>query len=201
MGKLITITGISGVGKTTLARKLGKAAGLPVFAEDHSERPFHTDFVADRSDLMFANQMDFLFYRAEQELEIRKSKETGITDGGLETDYFVFTHLFHQRGLLSSDGFELCRRFYQLFRSFSPPPDLIVNLHAPLDVIKQRFLLRHRKIEISQINDLATQQRLVESWLAGIDSSSVIIVDAENEDAEFSGAIQGLLPIIKQNDT
>ncbi len=196
MGKLITITGVSGVGKTTLACRLGEVSGLPVFTEEHSERPFHTAAAADRSAMMLANQLDFLLYRAEQERVIRMSNKTGITDGGLETDFYIFTNLFHQRGLLTKTGFDLCRRFYELARSYSPPPDLIVYLRASLGVIKERFLIRHRNIEVSQIEDLAIQQHLIESWLADIDFCDVVTIDADKEDSGYSNAIACLMPMI-----
>jgi deoxyadenosine/deoxycytidine kinase len=196
MGKLITITGVSGVGKTTLACKLGKVTSLPVYTEEHSERPFHTAAASDRSAMMLANQLDFLLYRAEQERVIRTSDKAGITDGGLETDFLIFTKLFHQRGLLTEAGYDLCRRFYELARSYSPPPDLIVYLRAPLGVIKERFLLRHRTSEVSQIDDLAIQQHLIEGWLAVPGSSQMLIIDADKEDSEYSKAIVYLLPMV-----
>jgi deoxyadenosine/deoxycytidine kinase len=196
MGKLITITGVSGTGKTTFTQKLGEKTGIPVYLEQHAQRLFHTEAVSDPSSFMLQNQMDFLLYRAEQEQEIRISGNAGIVDGGLETDYHVFTRLFHQRGLLPDSGFDLCTRFFHLFRSLTPAPDLIVYLKAPLDVIGERFLRRQRQVEVSRLEDLAAQQVLIEAWLAAEQNSRIITIDAEEDDPQYIQGINSLLPFI-----
>jgi deoxyadenosine/deoxycytidine kinase len=196
MGKLITITGVSGTGKTTFTQKLGDKTGLPVYIEQHAQRPFHNGAVADPGSFMLQNQMDFLLYRAEQEREIRRTVNAGIVDGGLETDYYVFTSLFHQRGLLPETGFELCTRFYQLIRSLIPPPDLIVYLKASLEVISERFLRRQRLVEVSRLEDLTAQQVLIESWLAAEKNVRIITIDAEEDDPQYMQGINNLFPII-----
>jgi deoxyadenosine/deoxycytidine kinase len=196
MGKLITITGVSGTGKTTFTQKLGEKTGMPVYLEQHAQRLFHTEAVTDPGSFMLQNQMDFLLYRAEQELEIRKSGNTGIVDGGLETDYHVFTRFFHQRGLLSEAGFALCTRFYHLTRSLTPPPDLIVYLKASLEVISERFMHRQRQVEISRLEDLASQKVFIETWLAAEKTSRIITIDADDDNVEYPQGIDKLLPFI-----
>jgi deoxyadenosine/deoxycytidine kinase len=196
MGKLITITGVSGTGKTTFTQKLGEKTGIPVYLEQHAQRPFHNEAVLDPDSFMLQNQMDFLLYRAEQERKIRISEYTGFVDGGLETDYHVFTHLFHQRGLLSEAGFDLCTRFYHLTRSLTPPPDLIVYLKASLEVVNKRFLRRQRQVEVSRIGDLSVQKVLIETWLAAEKNSRIITIDADGENVEYTRGIEKLLPFI-----
>jgi deoxyadenosine/deoxycytidine kinase len=196
MGKLITITGVSGTGKTTFTQKLGEKTGIPVYLEQHAQRPFHNEAVLDPDSFMLQNQMDFLLFRAEQERKIRISEYTGIVDGGLETDYHVFTHQFHQRGLLSEAGFDLCTRFYHLTRSLTPPPDLIVYLKASLEVVNKRFLRRQRQVEVSRIGDLSVQKVLIETWLAAEKNSRIISIDADGENVEYTRGIEKLLPFI-----
>ena len=196
MGKLITITGVSGTGKTTFAQKLGEKTGIPFYLEQHAQRPFHNGAVSDPGSFMLQNQMDFLLYRAEQEREIRKSGNAGIVDGGLETDYYVFTHMFRQRNLLSDAGFALCTRFYHLIRSLTPPPDLIVYLKASLEVINERYLSRQRQVEVSRLEDLTAQQVLIETWLAAEKNNRIITIDADEDNVEYPQGIDKLMPII-----
>ncbi len=196
MGKLITITGVSGTGKTTFTQELGDKTGLHVYLEQLPPSPFHKEAVSDADKFMLQNQMDFLLYRADQETEIRKSGNAGIVDGGLETDYYVFTRLFHQRGLLSDAGFNLCTRFYHLTRSLIPPPDLIVYLKASIEVISERFLRRQREVEVSRLEDLVAQQVLIETWLAAEKTSRIITFDADKDNVDYSQSIDKLLPFI-----
>ena len=134
--------------------------------------------------------MDFMLYRAEQERGIRQSEQGGVTDGGLETDYHVFTRLFHQRSLLTEGEYELCSRYYNFFRSLLSTPEYIIYLQAPVDVVSKRFQKRSRAVEVSRLEDLAAQQVLIEEWLAGVKTSRVLTIDAAAEDAGYEKALE-----------
>ena len=109
MGKLIVVVGNSGVGKTTLTRALCAAGDFATGLEEHIARPFQALFKNDAG-FALANQIDYLLLRAEQERLIRADARTGIQDGGLEMDFFVFTRLFQRKGLLSTQEYRLCER-------------------------------------------------------------------------------------------
>jgi len=98
--------------------------------EEHIARPFQALFKNDRA-FALANQIDYLLLRAEQERLIRAYARTGLQDGGLEMDFFVFTRLFQHKGLLSAQEFQLCERLYSQIRSAQPPPEGILCLRAP----------------------------------------------------------------------
>src|SRR5512146_2425987 len=86
MGKLVTIVGSSGSGKTTLARVICRSKGFAPFLEDLKIRPFQASFMGELKTYALPNQVDFLLYRAEQELFIRQNDVIGIQDGGLDLD-------------------------------------------------------------------------------------------------------------------
>src|SRR5690242_9360593 len=108
---VISVVGVSGVGKTALVRAISKRDGFITAYEQHSERPFQTLFKLD-SRYALANQVDYFLLRAEQERELRASSSTGIVDGGLDLDFHGFSRLFLSRGLLSEPEYDLCRRIY-----------------------------------------------------------------------------------------
>jgi deoxyadenosine/deoxycytidine kinase len=135
---LIAIVGTSGVGKTSLARALAKAADLTLGLEQHAGRPFQSLFKTDKR-YGLANQIDYLLLRAEQERELRQGKRPGLLDGGLDQDFHGFTRLFHARGYLTDLEFDLCRRLYEFIRATQPPPDLVIHLHAPAHLIRDRL--------------------------------------------------------------
>jgi len=122
MGKLIVVVGNSGVGKTSLTEAICTAGDFAAGLETHATRPFQTLF-KNNSSYALANQIDYLLARAEQERRIRAEPKAGIQDGGLEMDLFVFTRLFHRKGLLSAEEYGLCERLVNQIRSSQPPPE------------------------------------------------------------------------------
>ncbi|MBI5823183.1 MAG: deoxynucleoside kinase [Chloroflexi bacterium] len=190
MNRLIVIVGASGVGKTTLARTLGKKGNFATAFEQHTERPFQALFKQDAK-YALANQMDYLLYRAEQERELRQSDLPALMDGGLDLDFHGFTHLFHTRGLLNNAEYDLCRRFYFHTRNLLPPPDLIIALSADSQTISERLAARNR-INIASSEDAGLLEGYVNEWLESIPESNILKLNVSRENAEYSHS----LPII-----
>jgi deoxyadenosine/deoxycytidine kinase len=186
MGRLITVVGNSGVGKTALTRRLCELAPWVTGLEEHKERPFQRLFADRRQRFAFPNQIDYLLLRAEQEAFIRSSPKDGVQDGGLDLDFYVFTHYFYQKGYLDEAEFRLCKRAHALLRELMGPPDVAVYLQAPLEVIVKRFAVRGRDLEIADITDLEAMGGLLDEWLGREDSFPVIAVDASVHDPEYS---------------
>jgi len=197
MGKIILVVGNSGVGKTTLTAALGAARPLATGLEQHAERPFQALMAADPHAYALANQVDYLLLRAEQERALRAGPLTGLIDGGLDLDFHGFTRLFHARGYLDDASLALCARLYDTLRGLLGPPDLILYLTAPLDVVLDRYARRGRALEIARRDDLAEMKRFVAEWLNGV-TAPVIPVDAADEGYCLPGSIGLLLKRIDE---
>ncbi|MEZ4646117.1 MAG: deoxynucleoside kinase [Chloroflexota bacterium] len=182
MGKLITIVGNSGVGKTTLTQALCQQAGYVTGIEEPAERPFQYQFARDLHRYALANQIDFLLFRANQERELRQFEETAVQDGGLDQDFYIFTRHFHERAYLSTAEFALCQQLHTTLRQLLPPPDLIIWLQAPLDTIATRYRQRGRPLEITQLGDLAQLEQLMMSWLSLETAIPILQIDARHAD-------------------
>ena len=190
MGQLITVVGNSGVGKTTFVRQLCLNSGFVQAMEQHYERPFQKLFSLDHESYAFANQIDFLLFRAEQELEIRNCEKTGVQDGGLDEDFFLFTRLFFQKGFLTDPEFGICERTYKILRELLQPPDLVVWLEAPLSVLTERIKIRDRGLGIVEIEDLKAMKVLLDEWLDDHSSIPIITIDSTIEDQSYSNSIK-----------
>ena len=191
MNKLIVIVGASGVGKTTLVQALYKTGKFSVALEQHDERPFQALFKQD-SKYALANQMDYLIYRAAQEYDLRQDQFPALMDGGLDLDFYGFTRLFHTRGLLGQNEYDLCRRFHTLTRSLLPPPDLIIALSADEQTISTRLASRNR-INIASSEDAGLIEEYVSEWLVSITESKILKLDVTQEDSSYRRSIPLIL--------
>lgn len=197
VGKLVVVVGNSGVGKTTLVRRICQVLPLSYALEEHVERPFQALFAAQLQRYALANQIDYLLLRAEQESAIRQGGGIGIQDGGLDLDFYVFTRFFYQKGYLSQDEYLLCQRLHQRLRQTLPPPDLIVLLTAPLDVLLHRYRRRNRDLEIAAADDLARLQELVDEWMDQAAPSRLLKIDVGVDDPLFARSLPRLTTTIQ----
>lgn len=195
MGKLIILTGNTGVGKTTLARALAKAGDFNLALEQHTGRPFQTLFKFDPR-YALANQIDYLLLRAEQERSLRRSPQAGLIDGGLDQDFHGFTRLFHARALLGEAEFDLCRRFYAFCRAELPAPDLIIHLEAEKETLRQRLAGRDR-INIASADDLSLLDSYLDEWLASQPPERLLRLDVSSASPAYTEIIPTLLTRIR----
>ena len=198
MGKVVAIVGNSGAGKSTLTRRLCEAGAFASGLEEHEERPYQRHFAAGSNSFALPNQIDYLLLRAEQERKIRQGKRTGLVDGGLEMDYFVFTRRFYARGYLDEAGFQLCSRLYGLIRELLPPPDLFIWLCVSAEIAAARRKSRSRELDIVTPEDLADLEEYLQEWLGGYTAAPVLKIDASREDPTFSALLPELLTRLKR---
>jgi deoxyadenosine/deoxycytidine kinase len=198
MGKLITVIGNCGTGKTTLTERLCETGSFYALLEMNVERPFQKRFQENLKGHSLSNQIDFFLFRAEQEVFVRENNLIGVQDGGLDQDYQVFTKCFHHKGYLRDEEFSLCTRLYSTLRKFLPLPDLIIKLNAPHSLLAERMIKRQREIDVIKPEDLVDMENLIDEWLAKAVASPIIQVDTKEDDPSYSKVIDDLIREIKR---
>ena len=184
----MAIIGNCGSGKTTLARALSSRMQTQLLLEEHEQRPYQRDFMADRSRLGLQNQMDYLLLRAEQERALRSGVGIGIVDGGLDQDFYIFTRLFYRKGYLNDADYALCERLYRLLRQVLPAPEATIRLKAPLPDLVERLARRQRPLDIVSPEDLPAIDSLMDEWMT-IDPPRPPAIEIDSTPGAFTGRL------------
>ena len=127
-----------GVGKTALAERLATRLDATIVLED-TDNPFLADFYADRPGAALQTQLFYLLSRHRQQVTLRQAD--------LFTQVTIADYLFDKDKIfacLNLDDNELFiyQRLYELLERDVSPPDLVLYLQAPTDVLQQRLRRR-----------------------------------------------------------
>lgn len=144
--KYITIEGVIGAGKTSLAKKVKERLNAQLILEQFDMNPFLEKFYSDRKRYAFQTQMFFLINRFKQQEELNQED--------LFTDYLVADYLFEKDRIfaymnLSSEELKLYESIYPLLARSLRKPDLVVYLQSSTERLMHNIKKRNRKIERS----------------------------------------------------
>ena len=139
MGRFIVVEGLIGVGKTSLCRLLEERWGATLVLEPSETNPFLGPFYADPERYRFPVQMFYLVNRWRQQDRIRQPE---LFDEFIVSDYIFAKDRMFAEKTLDATELELYDRFAMALDEHSPAPDLLIYLHAPMDVIMERISRR-----------------------------------------------------------
>lgn len=142
--RYIAVEGVIGVGKTSLARLLGRAFDARLNLEVVEENPFLPRFYADPRRHAFPTQIFFLLsrYRQQQEFFQQDLFQQRVVSDYLFAKDRIFAHLN-----LSDEELALYERLVAELETRVPVPDLVVFLQASVDVLMGRIARRGRDYE------------------------------------------------------
>jgi deoxyadenosine/deoxycytidine kinase len=185
----IAIEGPLRVGKSTLAQIIAQNLNAQHIVEPENN-PFLDRFYEEQSGMALATQMWFLVERFDQMRQMPSEPDT-VADYLFEKDK-IFAYIN-----LTDAELELYNRYYALFHSQVPSPDLVIYLHASPEVLKQR--LKRKGIAGEQaISDEYIDQvsKAYEHFFFHYTASDVLVVDTSNID--FVNRPQDLALLLKR---
>ena len=144
--RYVAIEGPIGVGKTTLARRLGEALGYPLLLEPVTENPFLDRFYRDGRQHALPTQLFFLLHRARQVADLGAEDLLGpmmVADFLIEKDR-LFAEL-----TLDEREYDLYSQIHASLAIHPPAPDLVIYLQAPTEVLLERVNRRGLEFEKS----------------------------------------------------
>jgi deoxyguanosine kinase len=146
--RYIAIEGPIGAGKTALAERLGARLDATVVLED-TENPFLADFYADRPGAALQAQLFYLLNRHRQQTSLRQAdlfSQMTICDYLFDKDK-IFAYLN-----LDDNELFIYQRLYDLLARDVVPPDLVLYLQAPTEVLLRRLRVRGADAEAAAFN-------------------------------------------------
>jgi deoxyadenosine/deoxycytidine kinase len=187
----IAVEGPIRVGKSTLANIIADRLNAQRVIEPE-DNPFLRAFYEGERGAGFQAQFAFLIRRFEQlqRLEVgANSRKTVVADYIFEKDK-IFAYIN-----LSDAELEIYNRYYQLFRSQLPAPDLVIYLQASPDVLKKRLRKKNLAGETSVSDDYIEEVvKAYEHFFFHYTSSDLLVVNTNDIDfVERHSDLQELL--------
>jgi deoxyguanosine kinase len=194
--RCIAVEGPIGVGKTSLARRLGASLDLELMLEPGFDNPFLERFYREGQQYALQTQLYFLLKRGEQ---LKQMGEPDLFRAGWVSDFMLEKDALFAELTLGKDEHALYDQVYKHLAARSPPPDLVIYLQAPVDAllqrIRQRGLLPEQRITGEYLEALC---KAYTEFFHYYDRSRLLIVnsaeaDFANDDAHYGDLLERVL--------
>lgn len=185
--KIVAVAGNIGAGKSSLVEWLHQQLGMVPFFEPHAENPYLADFYADMARWGLHSQLFFLIHRfrihKDIEAEARRAGRDIVQDRTIYEDAEIFAAQLHAQGALSDRDWAMYRDLYGTLRRELRPPDLMIYLQCPVNVLTRRIKRRGRAYEQAIPRKyLAALHALYEAWFEAYADSPKIVVPTDRVD-------------------
>jgi len=150
--------------------------------ESVEDNPYLEDFYGDMRTWSFHLQIYFLGHRAKQQLEAVAANKSVIMDRSVYEDANVFAKALHSLGNITDRDYENYLRVFNLVVGVLPPPDLLIYLKAPIEVLIQRMHNRGLGFDYKGISAeyLALIDSFYEEWIPTFDLCPVITINTND---------------------
>jgi len=176
--RYIVVEGPIGVGKTSLAKKLGVRLSAELLLDQPEENPFLARFYQDMARFALPTQLFFLFQRAKQ---LEPLAQVDMFRAVTVSDYLLDKDPLFARVTLSGDELALYNRIFATLKPQTPQPDLVVYLQAQPDTLIER--VRRRRVDFERPISEEYLALLAESYTRffyNYAGAPVLIVNSEN---------------------
>jgi len=176
----VSIEGVIGVGKTSLAHLLEERLNAKLVMEKFDENPFLADFYLDPERYAFQTQLFFLLSRYRQQQELR---QTDVFHKLVISDYmFVKDRLFASLNLDDKE-MSLYDSVAKILEKNILNPDLVIYLQAETPKLMERITLRGRDFEKNMSSDyIDALNQIYNEYFFRYQESPLLIINTNDID-------------------
>ncbi len=179
----VLVSGNIGAGKTSLTQKLGEQLGWETAFESVDDNPYLSDFYADMQSWAFYLQIYFLGHRANQHMELARSKVSAMIDRSIYEDAEIFARAALELGTVTERDYATYRQVFDLVVGLLPTPDLLIYLKASVPVLMDRIKDRGRDMEGGVTSDyLSLLEKYYDEWMERFDVCPSLTIVADDLD-------------------
>ncbi len=193
--RYIAIEGNIGSGKSSLASLLATHYNARLILEEFADNNFLPKFYQEPERYAFPLELSFLADRYKQLKQLTINQD--LFQQQVVSDYIFTKSKLFARINLKDDEYELFQKLFDIVDLHLPPPDLLIYLHAPINVLKQNIKKRGRVYEqdipdtylesVQQVYQQYIKQEMHKTLI--VDSS---VVDFVNVPADFNRLVEFL---------
>jgi len=179
--KFVSITGLTGCGKSTAAEILMRDYQFELVPEKFEGNPFLAPFYEDMQRWAFPSQLYFLLKKIEQmnDIQVMLDKANIVQDFPIYQD-LIYANVHNLINNMSSGEWDLYRSVYQLAEEKIITPDLLIFLNVSPEEALSRITQRGREAEQSiSISYLTTLYIAITDWLESDIHIPVLEIDGE----------------------
>jgi deoxyguanosine kinase len=194
--RYIVVEGPIGVGKTSLARRLGETLEAELVLEQDAQNPFLERFYRNQKAGALPAQLFFLFQRAQQ---LGSLKQQDMFAPRRVADYLFEKDRLFAGLTLDQAEMALYEQVASRLAVDPPKPDLVVYLQAPVETLLQRIAKRGISYEsgidasyLTRLNDAYARffHEFDKAPLLIVNAASIDPVQNQGDYEELVGAIR-----------
>ncbi len=197
----IAIAGTVGVGKSTLANKLGEILEFKVMHENVASNPYLDKYYQDFNTWAFHLQIFFLAERFKDQKKMFSYGGGFIMDRSIYEDIEIFAKMNYEKGTMSQDDWDTYSALFEamVMSPYFEKPDIIIYLEGDVDHVVERIQERGREMEVQTDVDYWRElDTRYKQWIESISDIKVLRLNISEYDVHDEESMRVVTEKIKK---